>query len=201
MYMSNVAWYLEVRWAPFHDDGIPLEYRKDWATHEVLVICEFTPILEYVEILHLTFSYFGFLLIGIVGTSSSDSKNELSLSNFSAMNGIDGSGGAEGLAWIFSGLSFSSSTFSSGLLSRDSLCCLGWIMTALIEPWTWVEHYGSSVGAPAIRSVMAFNTVSILLVISLCSCLKSASNLVMSEQDELSSSVGLDFWSDVLEAS
>ncbi|GJZ39665.1 hypothetical protein Tco_0586228 [Tanacetum coccineum] len=32
--------------------------------------------------------------------------------------------------------------------------------------------------APAIRSVMAFNTMSILLVISLCYCLKLASNLV-----------------------
>ncbi|GJX73692.1 hypothetical protein Tco_0312287, partial [Tanacetum coccineum] len=67
--------------------------------------------------------------------------------------------------------------------------------------------------ALVIRLVMAFNTVSILLVISLCCCLKLALNLVsprlffsglkvyhlppassvVSEQDELPSSVGLDF--------
>ncbi|GKC01737.1 hypothetical protein Tco_0987873, partial [Tanacetum coccineum] len=39
---------------------------SDWATHELLVICEFTPSQEYVEILHFLYSCFGFLLVGIV---------------------------------------------------------------------------------------------------------------------------------------
>ncbi|GJU79293.1 putative reverse transcriptase domain-containing protein [Tanacetum coccineum] len=80
------------------------------------------------------------------GTNPSDLKNELSLRTFLVMNETDGLGGVEGLAWIFSGLIFSSSSFSSVLSSWESLCCLGWIMMALIEPWTWVEHYGSIVG-------------------------------------------------------
>nr|GFA53876.1 MAK10-like protein [Tanacetum cinerariifolium] len=29
----------------------------------------------------------------------------------------------------------------------ESLCFSKWIVTALIEPWTWVEHYGSIVGS------------------------------------------------------
>ncbi|GKC04968.1 hypothetical protein Tco_0996578 [Tanacetum coccineum] len=61
-------------------------------------------------------------------------------------NETNGSGGVEGLTWIFSRLSFSSSSLSYVLSSWESLCCLGWIMTALIEPWTWVEHCGSLVG-------------------------------------------------------
>ncbi|GJV07161.1 hypothetical protein Tco_1344817 [Tanacetum coccineum] len=80
------------------------------------------------------------------GTNPSDSKNELSLRTFSVMNETDGSGGVEGLTWIFSGLSFSSSSFSYVMSSWELLCCLGWIVTALIEPWTWVEHCGSLVG-------------------------------------------------------
>ncbi|GJX47826.1 hypothetical protein Tco_0273016 [Tanacetum coccineum] len=106
------------------------------------------------------------------------------------MNETDGSGGVEGFTWIFSRLSFTSSSSSFVLSSWESLCYLGWIVTALIKPWTWVEHCGSSVGyeqvdkirevlsfrfltmslgsAPAIQSMMAFNTVLILLVISLC---------------------------------
>ncbi|GKD86452.1 hypothetical protein Tco_1357606 [Tanacetum coccineum] len=99
------------------------------------------------------------------GTNQSDSKNELSLKTFSVINKIDGSSGVEGWTPIFSGLTFYSSSFSSVMSAWESLCCLGWIVTALIEPWTWVEHCG----APAIRLVMAFNTVSILLVISLSS--------------------------------
>nr|GEZ25305.1 hypothetical protein [Tanacetum cinerariifolium] len=80
------------------------------------------------------------------GTSPSDSKNELSFRTFLVMNEIDRSGGTKGLSWIFYGLSFSSSLFSYGLSSWDTLCCLGWIVMALIKPWIWVEHYGSSVG-------------------------------------------------------
>ncbi|GJU33311.1 hypothetical protein Tco_1176900 [Tanacetum coccineum] len=103
--------------------------------------------------------------------------SKLNLRTFSVMNETDGSGGVEESKWIFYGLSFSSSSFSSVLLSWGSLCCSGQIVTALIEPWTCVEHCGSIVGAPAIQSVMAFNIMSILLVISLCCCLKLASNL------------------------
>ncbi|GKC69674.1 hypothetical protein Tco_1115557 [Tanacetum coccineum] len=77
------------------------------------------------------------------GTNPSDSKNELSLRTFSVMNEIDGSGG---MTWIFSGLSFYPSSFSSGLSLWDSPCCLGWIVMALIEPWIWVEHYGFTAG-------------------------------------------------------
>ncbi|GJW95974.1 hypothetical protein Tco_0175646 [Tanacetum coccineum] len=80
------------------------------------------------------------------GINLSDSKNELSLRTFSVMNEIDRSGGMEGLTWIFSGSSFSSSLFSSGLSLWDSPCCLGWIVIALIEPWIWVEHCGSIIG-------------------------------------------------------
>ncbi|GJY08047.1 hypothetical protein Tco_0375101 [Tanacetum coccineum] len=130
--------------------------------------------------LHFMLSCFGFFIAGIVvlrdyldkhhvavflfganefsvgrrGTNPSDSKNELNLRTFSVMNETDGLGGVEESKWIFSGLSFFSFSFSSVLLLRESLC-----------------------SAPAIRSVMAFNTVSILLVILLCCCLKSALNL------------------------
>ncbi|GKF53203.1 hypothetical protein Tco_0160113, partial [Tanacetum coccineum] len=76
----------------------------------------------------------------------SDSKNELSLRTFSMMNKTDGSGGVEGLVLISSWLFFSSPLFSSGLSSWDLLCFLGWIVMVLIEPWIWVERYGSSVG-------------------------------------------------------
>ncbi|GJU33350.1 hypothetical protein Tco_1176939 [Tanacetum coccineum] len=57
------------------------------------------------------------------GTNPSDSKNELSLRTFFVMNEIDRPGG----------------------LSLDH-SFLGWIVMALIEPWIWVEHCGSSVG-------------------------------------------------------
>ncbi|GKC87742.1 hypothetical protein Tco_1148391, partial [Tanacetum coccineum] len=43
-------------------------------------------------------------------------------------------------------LSFSSSSLFVGSSSWDSLCCLGWIVMALIKPWIWVEHCGSSAG-------------------------------------------------------
>ncbi|GJU32304.1 putative reverse transcriptase domain-containing protein [Tanacetum coccineum] len=79
----------------------------------------------------------------------------------------NGSGYGCGLELVFPRLPFSSCPMS-GSLTWDSSGCLGWIVMALIEPWMWVEHYGFSVGVPTIRSVMAFNTVSILLVISLC---------------------------------
>nr|GFA13562.1 hypothetical protein [Tanacetum cinerariifolium] len=61
------------------------------------------------------------------------------------MNKTDGLGDAEGLVLVFSGLSFSSSSLSTGSSSWESLCCLGWIVTALIELWIWVVHCGSSV--------------------------------------------------------
>ncbi|GKC15760.1 hypothetical protein Tco_1012542 [Tanacetum coccineum] len=35
MYMPNVAWYLEVWWASFRDDGVPYKYSRDWATNKV----------------------------------------------------------------------------------------------------------------------------------------------------------------------
>nr|GEU86689.1 hypothetical protein [Tanacetum cinerariifolium] len=35
---------------------------------------------------------------------------------------------------------------SSTMLSWESFCCLGCIVIVLIEPWTWVEHYGSIFG-------------------------------------------------------
>nr|GEX98725.1 retrotransposon Orf1 [Tanacetum cinerariifolium] len=76
------------------------------------------------------------------GTNPSDSKNELSLRTFWVMNETNGSGGVERLTWIFFGLSFSSFPFSPVLSSWESLCCVVWIVTALIEPWTWVEHCG-----------------------------------------------------------
>ncbi|GKB10540.1 hypothetical protein Tco_0844463, partial [Tanacetum coccineum] len=79
------------------------------------------------------------------GAKLSDSKNELSLRTFSVMNETDGSGDVEGLVLVFSGLSFSFSSLFVGSSSWESLCCLGWIMTALIKPWIWVEHCGSSV--------------------------------------------------------
>ncbi|GJS14868.1 hypothetical protein Tco_0409340 [Tanacetum coccineum] len=65
---------------------------------------------------------------------------------FSVMNETDGSGDAEGLVLVFFELSFSSSSLSVGSSSWESLCSLGWIVMALIEPWIWVEHYGSLVG-------------------------------------------------------
>nr|GEU73324.1 hypothetical protein [Tanacetum cinerariifolium] len=43
-------------------------------------------------------------------------------------------------------LSCSSSLFSFGLSSWESLCSLGCIVMVLIEPWIWVEHCGSSIG-------------------------------------------------------
>ncbi|GKD35398.1 hypothetical protein Tco_1250907, partial [Tanacetum coccineum] len=80
------------------------------------------------------------------GTNLSDSKNELSLRTFSVINETDGSGGVEGSILIFFGLTFTSSSFSLVLSSWESLCCLGWIVMALIKPWTMVEHCGSSIG-------------------------------------------------------
>ncbi|GJZ22702.1 hypothetical protein Tco_0559741 [Tanacetum coccineum] len=51
------------------------------------------------------------------GTNPSDSKNELNLRTFSVMNATDRSGGVEGLTWIFSGLSYSTSSFTFAFLS------------------------------------------------------------------------------------
>nr|GEW87480.1 hypothetical protein [Tanacetum cinerariifolium] len=59
-------------------------------------------------------------------------ESELNLRNFLVRNEIDGSGGVEESEWL-SGLSPSSSSFSLVLSSRESLCCLGWIVMALIE--------------------------------------------------------------------
>ncbi|GJV30679.1 hypothetical protein Tco_1387127 [Tanacetum coccineum] len=59
--------------------------------------------------------------------------NELSLRTFSVTNETDGSGGEEGLVLMFSGLSFSSCSSSSGLLFWNSLGRLGYIVIALIE--------------------------------------------------------------------
>ncbi|GJX03486.1 hypothetical protein Tco_0189402 [Tanacetum coccineum] len=69
--------------------------------------------------------------LGDRGTNPSDSKSELNLRTFSVMNEIDGSGGVGESGWFFE-LSLSSSLFSS-VLSWESLCCLGWIVMALIE--------------------------------------------------------------------
>ncbi|GJZ58857.1 hypothetical protein Tco_0614673 [Tanacetum coccineum] len=115
-----------------------------------------------------------------LGTNPSDSKNELSLRTFSVMNETDRSGGVEGLTWIFSGLSFFSSSFSYVLSSWESLCCLGWSVTALIEPWTWVEHCGSLVSPKLFFSGLKVYHLPL-------------ASLVALEQDELPSSVGLDF--------
>ncbi|GJV62298.1 hypothetical protein Tco_1468398 [Tanacetum coccineum] len=52
--------------------------------------------------------------LGDGGTNLSDSKSELNLGTFLVMNEIDGSGGVGELGW-FSGLSLSSSLFSSVL--------------------------------------------------------------------------------------
>ncbi|GKG08462.1 hypothetical protein Tco_0334294, partial [Tanacetum coccineum] len=49
-----------------------------------------------------------------------------------------------------------------------------WLIVMGVALLLVMYHDGS---APTIRLVMAFNTVLILLVISLCCCLKSASNL------------------------
>nr|GEV73040.1 hypothetical protein [Tanacetum cinerariifolium] len=97
-------------------------------------------------------------------SNPSDSKSELNLRTFLVRNEIDGSAYVKELEWLF-GLSLSYSLFSLVMSSRESLCSLGWLVMALIER------------VPAIRSVVAFNTVSILLVILLCCCLKSALNL------------------------
>ncbi|GKE89484.1 hypothetical protein Tco_1566959 [Tanacetum coccineum] len=59
------------------------------------------------------------------GAKPSDSKKELSLRTFSVMSETDGSGDAEGLVLVFSGLSFSSSSLFAGSSSWESLCCLG----------------------------------------------------------------------------
>ncbi|GJR74031.1 reverse transcriptase domain-containing protein [Tanacetum coccineum] len=90
------------------------------------------------------------LMLDDWGTNPSDSKNELSLRTFSVINETDRSGGVEGSTSIFSGLTFSSSSFFSVLSSWELLCCLGWIVMALIEPWTWVEHCGFIVGSKGI---------------------------------------------------
>ncbi|GJS10369.1 hypothetical protein Tco_0367165 [Tanacetum coccineum] len=70
--------------------------------------------------------------LGDGGTNPSDSKSELNLRTFLVMNEIYRSGGVEESEW-FSRLSLSSSSFSSVLSLRESLCCLGWIMMALIK--------------------------------------------------------------------
>ncbi|GKD57337.1 hypothetical protein Tco_1290724 [Tanacetum coccineum] len=62
----------------------------------------------------------------------SDSKSGFNLRTFLVMNAIDGSGGMEESKW-FSRLFLFSSSFSSVLSSRESLCCLGWIVMVLIE--------------------------------------------------------------------
>ncbi|GKC69988.1 hypothetical protein Tco_1115871 [Tanacetum coccineum] len=126
--------------------------------HMVFVIREFTPSHERVKILYFLHSCFGSVGIVILqnyldkhhvtifffganefsvgrwGTNKSDLKSdlksELNLRTFSVTNEIDGSGGVGESGW-FSGLPLSSS-FSS-VLSWESLCCLGWIVIALIE--------------------------------------------------------------------
>ncbi|GKE72636.1 hypothetical protein Tco_1534677, partial [Tanacetum coccineum] len=69
--------------------------------------------------------------LGDGGNNLSYSKSELNLRTFLVMNEIVESGGVEESGWFFE-LSLSSSLFSS-VPSWESLCCLGWIVMALIE--------------------------------------------------------------------
>ncbi|GJS68862.1 hypothetical protein Tco_0683427 [Tanacetum coccineum] len=79
------------------------------------------------------------------GTSPSDSSIEISFRTCSVAMEANGSGYGCGLELVFPRLP-SSSCLSFGLLTWDPSGCLGWIVMVLIEPWTWVEHCGSSVG-------------------------------------------------------
>nr|GEU69034.1 hypothetical protein [Tanacetum cinerariifolium] len=182
MHIPNVASYLKVRGASSCDVGVSKKNMSEYSTS-----CPSALGSSLRES-----SSFGMISINITSPSSSlvqkssamgdgrtnpsDSKIQLNLRTFLVRNKIDGSGGIEELEWL-SGLSLSSSSFSLVLSLRESLCSLGWIVMALIELCFYVEHCGSIVSVPAIRLVMAFNTVSTLLVISLCCCLKSALNL------------------------
>ncbi|GKB94352.1 hypothetical protein Tco_0980489 [Tanacetum coccineum] len=94
------------------------------------------------------------------GTNLIDSSIKFSFRTYSVAMEANGSGCGCGLELVFPRLP-SPSCPSSGLLTWDPLGYLGWIMMALIELWT----------------LMAINTVSILLVISPCCYFKLASNL------------------------
>ncbi|GJW84568.1 hypothetical protein Tco_0157713 [Tanacetum coccineum] len=91
-------------------------------------------------------------------------------------------------------------------LAWDSLGCLGWIVMALIEPWMWVEHCGFSAWLRGLLLKERFGfepldwnwlgVTKIVLLgfegIPLTSCFIDLTEVVL-EQDELPSSIGLDF--------
>ncbi|GKF53446.1 hypothetical protein Tco_0160356, partial [Tanacetum coccineum] len=75
------------------------------------------------------------------GTNLSDSSIDFSFRTCSVAIEANGSGCGCGLELVFPRLP-SSSYPSSGLLTWDPSGCLGWIVMALIELWTWFEHCG-----------------------------------------------------------
>ncbi|GKE51872.1 hypothetical protein Tco_1487028 [Tanacetum coccineum] len=107
--------------------------------------------------------------LGDGGTNQSDSNSELNLRTFSMMNAIDGSSGVEESEW-FSGLFLFSSSFSLVLSSQELLCVTKIVLLGLK-------------GIPLTsRSAVREDAYS-----------TKACSSVVSEQDELPSSVELDF--------
>ncbi|GKD87052.1 hypothetical protein Tco_1358206 [Tanacetum coccineum] len=76
------------------------------------------------------------------GTNPSDSSIEFNFCTCSVA--IEAKGSGCGLELVF--LRLPSSYSMSGSLTWDSSGCLGWIVMALIELWSCVEHCGTIVG-------------------------------------------------------
>nr|GEV34837.1 retrovirus-related Pol polyprotein from transposon TNT 1-94 [Tanacetum cinerariifolium] len=75
-------------------------------------------------------------------------------------------------------------------------CCLGWIVIALIELWMWVEHWGSIVVMVVEGTIriepLGWNQLGVTKIVLLgLESIPLTSCFI--EQDELPSSVGLDF--------
>ncbi|GJW35571.1 hypothetical protein Tco_0058491 [Tanacetum coccineum] len=131
------------------------------------------------------------------GTYPSDSSIEFSFRTCYVAIEANGSGCGCGLELVSSGLSSSCST--SGSLTWYSSGCLGFIVMALIELWIYVEHYGSIIGT-VVEGTVRDQTVGLELCPPdyLLDILKGYKHLppassVVSEHDELPSSVRLDF--------
>ncbi|GKC43422.1 hypothetical protein Tco_1061144 [Tanacetum coccineum] len=133
------------------------------------------------------------------GTNPSDSSIEFNFRTCSVVIEANGLGCGCGLELVSLGLSSSYST--SGSLTLDSLGCLGWIVMALIKIWICVEHCGSIVGT-VVEGTVRDRTVGLepdrwVSQRLFCSGLKvyhlPPASSVVSEQDELLSSVRLDF--------
>ncbi|GJY44774.1 hypothetical protein Tco_0432987 [Tanacetum coccineum] len=162
MHMSNVAWYLEILVVTFQNNsllflttsGSSLRESSFFWTISINITSPSSPLVQTS------------LVLDDWATNPSDSKNELSLRTFSVMNETDGSGGVEGLTWIFSGLSLR-------LLSPS-------LMTVVEGPFRDLNLYVDTVSPKSFSRSLKYTTYLLL-------------SSVASEQDELPSSVGFDF--------